>query len=78
MEMVKWIPKFASLLKRLKDSWMDILPTIDRYLFRKSEARRQNQSHADMACGSEERQSRVRNFSFRISRKQVKSGMLHR
>ena len=50
MEMVKWIANLSSLLKRLKDSWMEILPTIDRYLFRKSEALRQNHDNNDVHC----------------------------
>ena len=58
MEMVKWIENLSLLLKRLKDSWMDMLLTTDRYVLQRSESRRQNQSHADMACGSEERRSR--------------------
>ena len=58
MEMVNWIEKMSLLLKRLKDSWMDMLPTTDRYLLHRSEPQRQNQSHADMARGGEERRSR--------------------
>ena len=27
IEMVKWIGKFSLLLKRLRDAWMDLLPT---------------------------------------------------
>ena len=53
MEMVKWIGKCSLLLKRLKDSWMDVLPTNNV-----SETRRQNQYHADVARENEERRSR--------------------
>ena len=42
--MVKWAGKFSLLLKRLKDSWMDMLP-----LSTMSEERRQNQYLADVA-----------------------------
>ena len=58
MEMVKWIEQMSLLLKRLKDSWMNMLPTTDRYLLHRSEPQRQNLSHADMARGGEERRSR--------------------
>ena len=54
MEMVKWIEKCSFLLKLLKDSRMD-MSTTNMYLLQKSETRRQNQFHADMARGSEER-----------------------
>ena len=58
MEMVNWIEKISLLLKRLKDSWMDMLPTTDRYHLHTRETRRQNQFHADMARGSKEKRSR--------------------
>ena len=43
MEMVRWIGKLPLLLKRLKDAWMDMLPTSSM-----SETRRQNWYHADV------------------------------
>ena len=58
MGMVKWIEKMSLLLKRLKDSWMDMLQMTDRYLLQRRETRRQNQFHADMARGSEEKFTR--------------------
>ena len=56
----RWSSGFKKtlLLNRWKDSWTDMLPSTDRYLLRKSETRRQNQFHADMARGSEDRRSR--------------------
>ena len=53
IEIVKWIGKFSLLLKRLKDAWMDMLPTSSM-----SESRRQNQYHADVAEEDEEKRSR--------------------
>ena len=53
MEMLKWIGKCSLLFKRLKDSWMDMLPTNSM-----SETQRQNQYHADGARENEERRSR--------------------
>ena len=53
MEIAKWIGKFSVLLKRLKDAWMDMLPTSSM-----SETRRQNQYHADVAGEDGERRSR--------------------
>ena len=52
-EMVKWIGKFSLLLTRLKDAWMDMLPT-----FSMSETRRHNRYLADVAKENEERRSR--------------------
>ena len=37
MEIVKWIEQISLLLKRLKDSWIDMLPTTDRYLLHRRE-----------------------------------------
>ena len=53
IEMVKWIGKFSLLLKRLKDSWMDMLP-----LFTMSQERRESQYLADVAQAHVERQTR--------------------
>ena len=50
IEMVKWIGKFSLLSKRLKDSWMDMLPM--------SEEQRQNQYLADVAQENAERLTR--------------------
>ena len=57
MEMVKWIGKILLLFKRLKDSWMDMIPTNNM-----SETRRQNQYHVDVARENEERRSRSHEF----------------
>ena len=59
MGMVKWIGKISSLLKHLKESWMDMLPTSSM-----SETRRQNQYHADVAWENEERRSRSQELLF--------------
>ena len=51
--MVKWIGKFSLILKRLKDSWMDVLP-----MSALSEEQRQNQHLADVAQENGDRQTR--------------------
>ena len=51
--MVNWIGKFDFLLKRAKDSWMDMLP-----LSSMTEQQRQTKYQADMARLNAERQSR--------------------
>ena len=51
VEMVKWIGQISLLLKRLKDSWMDMLPTL-------GEEQRQNQYLADVVQENAERQTR--------------------
>ena len=51
--MVKWIGKFSLLLKRLKDSWMDMLPMCTL-----SEEQRQNQHFAEVAQENADRQRR--------------------
>ena len=51
--MVKWIGKCSLLLKRLKDSWMDMLP-----MFALSEEQRQNQYLADVPQRNAERLAR--------------------
>ena len=54
IEMVKWIGKFSLLLKRLRDAWMDMLPTSTM-----SEQRRRNQYLVDVTQESEERRRNV-------------------
>ena len=53
IEMVKWISKFPLLLKRLKDSWMDMLS-----ISALSEEQRHNQYLADVAQDNADRQPR--------------------
>ena len=48
--MVKWIGTFSLLLKRLEDSWMDMLP-----MSALSEEQRQNQYLGDVAQENAER-----------------------
>ena len=48
--MVKWIAKCSLLLKRLKDSWMDVLP-----MSALTEEQRQNHYLADVAQENVER-----------------------
>ena len=67
MEMVKWIETCSLLIKLLKDSRMDT-STTNMYLLGKSETRRQNQFHADMARGSEERRHKSQELVSRFSR----------
>ena len=50
--MVKWIGKFSWLLKRLEDSWMDMLP-----MSTLSEEQRHNQYLADVVRENPERQT---------------------
>ena len=76
--MVNWIEKMSLLLKRLKDSWMDMSPTTDRYHLHRRETRRQNQFHADMTAEVKKNEAEVRNFCLRIYWKQEKGGMPHR
>ena len=49
---IEWIGKFSSLLKRLKDSWTDMLP-----MSTVSEEQRQNQYLADLAEENADRQT---------------------
>ena len=51
--MFKWIGKSSLLLKRLEDSWMDMLP-----MSALTEEQRQNQCHADVAQENAERPTR--------------------
>ena len=53
VEMVKWIGKLSLLLKRLKDSWMDMSP-----MSALSKEQRLNQYLADVAQENAERQTR--------------------
>ena len=53
VEMVNWIGKLSLLLKRLKDSWMDVLP-----MSALTEGQRQNQYLADVAQENVERLAR--------------------
>ena len=53
IEMVKWIGNFSLILKRLKDSWMDMLP-----MSTLSKEQRQNQYLADVAQVNADRQTR--------------------
>ena len=58
MEMVKWNDFFSLLLKRLKDSWMDVLPSNNR-----SETRRQKISFMLMwPEGVKKNEAEVQNF----------------
>ena len=51
--MVDWIGKFFLLLKRLKDSWMDLLP-----LSAMNQQQRESQNQADMTHLNAERRTR--------------------
>ena len=53
IEMVKWIGNFSLMLKRMKDSWMDMLP-----MSTLSTEQRQNQYLADVAQVNADRQTR--------------------
>ena len=53
MEMVKWIGNFTLLLKRVKDSWMDMLP-----LNSMSETTIEAQYRADVTPDNAQRQNR--------------------
>ena len=50
--MVDWIDKFELLLRRVKDSWMDMLPFSSM-----TEQQRESQYQADIARLNAERQS---------------------
>ena len=51
--MVDWVGKFSSLLKRLKDSWMNLLP-----LSAMTQEQRESLYQADMTQLNAERRSR--------------------
>ena len=72
--MVKWIGTFSLFLKRLKDSWMDMLP-----MSALSEEQRTNQYLADVAQENAERRTRGETaFWIRTHQKPEKGGILHR
>ena len=71
--MVKWIGKFSVLLKRLKDSWMDILS-----ISTLSEEQRQKQYLADVAEEDADRQTRSVELWIRTHKRLETHGMLHR
>ena len=58
VEMVKWIGKCSLLLKRLKDTWRDMLPMPSL----SEEEPRLNQNLADVAQDNAERQARSVEF----------------
>ena len=71
--MVKWVGKFSLLLKRLKDSWMDMLP-----MSTLSEEQIQNQYLADVAQENADTQKRSWELWDPNAQATQKGGMLHR
>ena len=73
VEIVKWIGKCALLLKRLKDSWMAMLP-----MSALTEEQRKSEYLADVAQEDVERLAEVRRLWIRTHQKTEKGGILHR